>query len=287
MIIVRIWDGLGNQMFQYAYARALKARGVVVRLDLLRAYDKAFGRYYKHDLRVNSIQNYRLEIDPIDLVKWKKYSYLARDTYAKKLLYWLGKHRLLKYKFYEEKTQEYSERSAGLKGNYYVKGWFQNELYFREIREQLLKEFVPRKKIKVSKELREAFENEESVSIHIRRGDYVRVNNSLSYLYYDKAVSFIKTRYKTPLFLIFSDDLEWVKENVAIDGPCLYVNEDRTLQDYEELFIMSRCKSNIIANSTYSWWAAWLNRNKDKIVIAPKTWFAGQKKIVPDDWLVL
>lgn len=287
MIIVRIWDGLGNQMFQYAYARALKDKGVDVRLDLHKAYDNAFGRYYKHDIRVNSIQNYRLKVHTIDIMEYRKYSYLARDTWIKSLLFWLGKHRLLKYKFYEEKTQGYSERSSKLKGCYYVKGWFQSEMYFKGIREQLLKEFVPRKKIRISTELKSAFEAEESVSVHIRRGDYVRVNNALSHVYYDKAINFIKKRYKKPIFLIFSDDLEWVKKNISLDEPCFYVNEDKTLQDYEELFIMSRCKSNIIANSTFSWWAAWLNMNEDKIVIAPKTWFEGQRDIVPCDWIVL
>ena len=87
--------------------------------------------------------------------------------------------------------------------------------------------------------------------------------------------------------MIFSDDLEWVKENIHIKGKCIFVNEEKKLEDYEELLIMSRCRTNIIANSTFSWWAAWLNQNKDKVVIAPRKWLKGQNNIVPKEWFIL
>lgn len=287
MIIVRIWEGLGNQMFQYAYARALQAKGMNVRLDMGKAYDEMFGKYRNHIQRTTSIQNFNLRIKPIDVHKYGRYSYLNQDTLVRKILYVLGKNGMWFYNFYEEEEQKYSEKAEKIKGNYYIKGWFQSERYFKDIRNILLKEFTPKKKINISKEIREALNNPQSVSVHIRRGDYVKISNTVNLLYYQKAIQYIRQYYKNPVFLVFSDDLEWVKSNIPVEGEVIYVNEDKRMQDYEELLVMSRCKSNIIANSTFSWWAAWLNQNKEKCVIAPKMWFPGQEGIVPKEWIML
>ena len=123
--------------------------------------------------------------------------------------------------------------------------------------------------------------------MHIRRGDYVKISNTVNLLYYQKAIQYIRQYYKKPVFLVFSDDLDWVKSNIPVEGEVIYVNEDKKMQDYEELLVMSKCKSNIIANSTFSWWAAWLNQNKEKYVIAPKLWFPGLEGIVPKEWIML
>lgn len=287
MIIVRIWEGLGNQMFQYAYARALQAKGMDVRLDMGKAYDEVFGKYRNHIQRTTGIQNFNLRIKPIDVYKYGRYSYLNQDTFVRKIQYALGKNSMWFYNFYEEEEQKYSKKAEKIKGNYYIKGWFQSERYFKDIRNILLKEFTPKKKIIISGEIKEALNNPQSVSIHIRRGDYVKANNTVSILYYQKAVQYIGQLYQNPIFLVFSDDLDWVKNNISIEGKCIHVNEDKKMQDYEELLVMSKCKSNIIANSTFSWWAAWLNQNKEKCVIAPKNWFPGQEGIAPEEWVVL
>lgn len=287
MIIVRIWEGLGNQMFQYAYARALQAKGRPVMLDMGKAYDKVFEKYRNHTQRTTNIQHFNLSIETIDMYKYGKYSYLEKDTFLKKILYFMGENSLWLYRFYEEEEQKYSQKMAAIKGNCYVKGWFQSEKYFKDIRSTLLKEFTPKKKIAVSKEIREAVNDLQSVSVHIRRGDYVKINNAVGLPYYQRAISYIEQVYSNPVFLIFSDDLDWVKNNLKFKGRHIYVNEDKKMQDYEELLVMSKCKSNIIANSTFSWWAAWLNRNTEKYVIAPRKWFPGQEGIVPEEWITL
>lgn len=287
MVIVRIWEGLGNQMFQYAYARALKEKGIDVRIDLNKAYDEAFEKYRNNAKRENQIQNFRISLPSIDMNQYGKYKYLSKDTWIKRSIFCLQNYSLWKYKFYEEQIQGYSDKSAEIKGNYYVKGWFQSERYFRDIRNILLKEFIPKEKIRISKKLHEVLEDPKSVSLHVRRGDYVKVNIALDTMYYERAIDYIGNNYENPIFVIFSDDLEWVKENIHINGKCIFVNEDKKLKDYEELFIMSRCRTNIISNSTFSWWAAWLNQNEDKRVIAPRKWIEGQKGIVPKDWMVL
>lgn len=286
MIIVRIWEGLGNQMFQYAFARALMEKGLDVRLDLDKTYDEAFEKYRNYRARAIGIKNYRITLPQIDVVRYGKYFYLRRGNCIEKFFYNLAANGLAKYKFYEEVSPEYSEQCKQLIGEWYIKGWFQSENYFKDIREILVEEFVPRKKIKISKQLRHAIEDKESVSIHVRRRDYLDFGSQVGLEYYYESISLMKKKYNDPVFLIFSDDMGWTRRNLNIDGRCIYV--DGNFKDYEELFIMSRCSSNIIANSTFSWWAAWLNPNKDKYVIAPKKWlFKGQENIVPNEWYQL
>jgi Glycosyl transferase family 11. len=289
MVIVRIWEGLGNQMFQYAYARALKERGMDVRLDLGKAYESALkpAQRGSHAQRCAGVQNFRITLPSIDVDGYGKYKYLQQDTAMDKFRYWMGEHSVGRYKFYEESFPGYSSRATRIRGNYYVKGWFQSPRYFMHIRNILLKEFTPNKKIKRSKELRDLLGHKESVSLHVRRGDYVKIQNTLHGLYYGQAVEYMKEVYREPVFFVFSDDLEWVEQNLEIKGDVVYVNSDGKLQDYEELFLMSRCSSNIIANSTFSWWAAWLNPHGGKHVIAPRKWLSGQEGLIPESWTVI
>lgn len=288
MLIWRIENGLGNQMFEYANARACKEKGYDIRLDMQKTYDSSFPRYKYDDVRQNAIQNFNITLPEIDVLEYGKYEYIKRNNKKNKLIFRLAEHGLWKYRFYEEKAYRYIKKPLYLRGECYVRAWFQDENYFKHIRPILLREFTLKGKIKISKDLREALEDKESVSIHIRRGDYVRVRHALKPAYYNRAIKMIKERYKNPFFLIFSEDMEWAKKNLAGVDHCIYINEDNKLKDYEELMIMSRCKSNIISNSTYSWWGAWLNRNPDKIVIAPKgPWLSKQTNIVPKDWMAI
>ena len=289
MVIVRIWEGLGNQMFQYAYAKALNLKGIDVRLDLANAFDDVFLIWKnKHDaMRDICIQKFKISLPIIDVCTYGKYDYIQQNTICKKIIFWLAKHSLWKYKFVEEFGKFHFNRRLDNKDNYYIKGYFQDEKYFKHIRSTLLKEFVPPEKIKISRELKNALNDNESVSLHIRRGDYVKLKLSLNRLYYMKAIEYIKKIYNNPIFVVFSDDLKWVRENIDTNSRVVYANEDGKLKDYEELFIMSRCKSNIISNSTFSWWAAWLNTYEKKIVIAPKKWMKPQENIIPNDWIVI
>lgn len=287
LVIIRIWEGLGNQMFQYAYARSLKAKGIDVYLDLNKSFEEILKKNKSDTIRINSIQNFNISIPSIDLYKYGKYNYLIRNTILDKIIFWCASHFLWKYKILLEEEPIFYPQKRNLIGNWYIKGWFQDERYFKEIRTTLIKEFTPLKKIKSSKNLRSAIESAESVSLHIRRGDYVKLNYSLNLAYYKKAINYIKNLYRKPVFLIFSDDLEWVKQNFVIEEEAIYINENKELQDYEELLIMSKCKSNIISNSTFSWWGAWLNQNPNKIVIAPNKWLKLQKNIIPKEWVIM
>lgn len=284
MIIVRIWEGLGNQMFQYAYARAFSQLGYSVCLDLNKAYDDFFVRDKRQKNREVEIQNFNITLGSVNVEKIKGYKYLRRRSFADKVLYELAIRGKWLYNFWDESQ---SENMNHIKGNCYAKGWFQNPLYCDEIREILLREFTPKKKIKITSRLKEILNEGQAISIHIRRTDYVAIHNNLKWEYYDKAMAEIKKYYLKPVFIVFSDDYLWVKNQMPTDVNCYYIDDNECLKDYEQLLVMSRCASNIIANSTFSWWAAWLNRNNEKIIIAPKKWLGGQSKLILKDWIIL
>jgi hypothetical protein len=137
--------------------------------------------------------------------------------------------------------------------------------------------------------------NSNSVSLHIRRGDYLDnpIFANLSVEYYEKSVDFIKKKYNDAAFFVFSDDLSWAKNNLKLNVSTYYVDVNDAKTDYMDLMLMASCKHNVIANSTFSWWGAWLNNNPDKIIIAPRKWYndkTKQKKyengaLVPNNWV--
>ena len=132
------------------------------------------------------------------------------------------------------------------------------------------------------------------MAIHVRRGDYINdkktslVHNVCDLNYYERAIDVIKAQVNNPTFFVFSDDIEWAGENLPVNPNARYVSNLEG-EDYEELILMSMCEHNIIANSTFSWWGAWLNQNPNKIVIAPKQWLVNKTSaeldILPKDWL--
>lgn len=286
MIIVRIWEGIGNQLFQYAYARALKEKGFDVRLDIQKAYDESFRKYYGHEQRNNSIHKFNISLPSIDVTKFGKYQYLRRSSKSDKLVYWLATHHVWKYKYYEESQQCFSEESASISDNYYIKGWFQSERYFKDISGIILNELSLKKSPVLPEELSWILSAPNSVSIHVRRGDYVKIGLNLPAAYYKKAIDFVETRIREPVYVVFSDDTAWVKRKMD-NGNFIYANEMMELKDYEELFLMSKCKSHIISNSTFGWWGAWLDDRIGKLVVCPHKWSVGQKEIVPDNWIIV
>ena len=134
------------------------------------------------------------------------------------------------------------------------------------------------------------FEEEELLQLTtslVQYGDYVAIHNALSWDYYAKAIAEMKKYYEDPVFIVFSDDYLWAKQHLNSDDVYYFIDEHECLEDYEQLMVMSRCNSNIIANSTFSWWAAWLNQNKDKNVIMPKRWLKNQEKLIMKEWVKL
>lgn len=285
MIVVRIWEGLGNQMFQYAYAKFLSQTGQLVYLDLNKAYDEFFDRDKRQKNREVMIHNFNITLRRYNLENRKEYEYLKRHTLLDHLIFEIAIRGRWLYNFWDENDVEEAPYIA--KGNCYIKGWFQDPFYCDSIRKVLLREFTPRKKIKITSELKYLIKNKQTVGVHIRRTDYIAIHNTLGWDYYERALFKIEEFYQNPVFIVFSDDCQWVKEHMASERCVYYISENEKLMDYEELLVMSCCSSNIIANSTFSWWAAWLNRNPDKIIIMPRKWLKGQEKLINKDWIVL
>lgn len=172
----------------------------------------------------------------------------------------------------------------------YIDGFFQSEKYFVSHRDIILDILGPTKDIKnyISKKYSEILVGD-TLSVHIRRGDYVKSqewHTLLSKEYYDEAITKIPNIDK---ILVFSDDILWCKENFKADN-VIYIEDEK---DYIELYLMSMCTNNIIANSSFSWWGAWLNQNENKIVVAPKDWFGPNfsnfqtQDIIPKKWVII
>jgi len=291
MYIVNILGGLGNQMFQYAFAHSLiQEKKSVVKLDIssFETYDL---REYELDLF-----NVSLEIATADECKSLKYK---QENFLQKKIRKLRKMpNPLTSSYYKEHHFNFDEKVYTCGINSYFEGYWQSEKYFLKFREDLLQEFSLKNKLhSQSKEYQKKILLTESVSLHIRRGDYVSssktnsVHGTCDLEYYKKAVSDMQKNVQQPYFFIFSDDLPWAKENLDFIKNIIFVDIAEDIPDHEEIILMSQCQHNVIANSSFSWWGAWLNQNSEKLVIAPKKWFIdtsiNTNDLIPPSWIRL
>lgn len=283
MVIVKILGGLGNQMFQYAYAKSLEQNGYIVKIDI-----SGFKDYV--------LQKYGLDKYNIDLQISQKHE---NDKIYKNTLFYkiLRKISVNLSSSIKEKDLRFNNKLLNIKDNSYIYGYFQSEKYFKDIREIILKQFTINQEFSdYAKDIEKKILNSQnSCSIHIRRGDYVTNNNILihgmcSIEYYKKSMKYLENKIANISYFIFSDDIEWVKNNLPIQNG-IYIDSKEKRIPHEDIYLMSLCNHNIIANSTFSWWSGWLNQNKNKIVIAPKIWFADKKlqeqskDIVCQEWI--
>ena len=262
-IIIKLDGRMGNQMFQWALARAYEAQnGILPEID-----------NSKETLKLGCFKLIR----DIKTVKKPIWNIILRKTVPFRNL----RNKWTEMKFdlpvvKEDAFSKYTPSVLEAQAPAYLTGFFQTEKYFVEVREQLLEDFTLNKELnKKNKILLEEIKTTNSVSIHFRRGDYLkqRVANSIGNIkeqYYHDAIKLISAKTKNDLTLfVFSDDINWVKNNVQFGHKTVYVNINSAKQGYFDLELMKNCKHNIIANSSFSWWGAWLNENPEKIVVAP------------------
>ena len=281
MIITKLKGGLGNQLFQYAVGRALALHNKLpLKLDLT-----VFENYKLHN-------GYRLDQFAIQAGIATENEIINLKGGNNVLFSALRKAGLFKRKsYFKEKRSSYFDARVFKNNFVYLDGYWQNELYFSNIREELLRELSPINSINdLGCDYLETINKSNSVSLHVRRGDYLNLKsfNVLDVDYYMKAVEYIRKNVEKPTFYIFSDDLEWCKNNLGFLDGCIYV--DRTQTEIDDLKLMSFCQHNIIANSSFSWWGAWLNQNPKKTVIAPKSWLLnnpGSSNVMLSDWIKL
>jgi hypothetical protein len=288
MKVIKSEGGIGNRMFQYALFRTIEEIYHDAYID-----DKSFVPYLGHDaITLKSVF-------PNILYKSFKNKNKFKSETNNSIIYKIIRN------FKEEYCRNYIHEKDhlfdcslinNLPNNCYLRGYWQTEKYFINIRNILLKEFefkplVDMKNIDISKKMFE----EESVSIHIRKGkDYTSLKtfrNTCPMSYYTDAIKYIEDHVKNPIFYVFTDNMIWVKENFGrLNYTLIDWNHKNDNVTYLDMQLMTHCKHNIIANSSYSWWGAWLNQTPDKIVIGPKIWFNNQIKqgidIIPNNWIM-
>jgi hypothetical protein len=267
MIIVNIKGGLGNQMFQYALGRKLALQNNdELKLDIAQVSN------------TNVADTYR----PFRLRAFNISATEAAGKDSERFRYPYGKVSWALEKF---RTKILRQFNTGFepailqkKGNIYLDGYFQSPKYFDDIRDVLLQDFTLKAALGTDAATFADMMDGNAVSLHVRRGDYVsnpkvqKLYGSCSLAYYKAAIEEIKKEILTPVWFIFSDDIAWVKQNLPLPDSSVFI-EGKEITDAEELLLMSHCAHNVIANSSFSWWGAWLNRNPEKTVIAPTPWF--------------
>lgn len=282
MIVSRLVGGLGNQMFQYALGYTLsRLNSSTLKLDVSDFYNSKIAAQRVYELNIFDIRDNLLH-------RGKGHDVLS----------YLLKRRIspgLGRTFKEQKF-EFDKDVLKLRGNIYLDGYWQSYKYFQNYSKDIREIFTFRKSISsTSSRVANLIKGSNSVSLHVRRGDYVHdkstnlYHGSLPTDYYLKSVRHLNKKLKNPKFFIFSDDPAWVKNNIKIGKNSVYVAHNKGDSSWQDMYLMSLCKHNIIANSTFSWWGAWLNNNENKYVIAPKHWFRNKKQdtsdLIPSEWI--
>lgn len=291
MIIVRIIGGLGNQMFQYAAGRRLAAtHNTVLKLDIS---DFADYNLHSYGLSVFNINELLATQEEIRLLKEPETDSLKKMF--KKLLQHPSK---LGISHIQEKQYNFDPQILALSNSIYLDGYWQSEKYFADIANIIKNEFtVTLPQTGTNLELAQHISSGESVSLHVRRGDYVTdaktntIHGTCDLDYYARCIEFLAQKVLRPCFFIFSDDPEWAEKNLKMAYTATFIGHNGPEKNYEDLRLMSQCKHHIIANSSFSWWGAWLGQHQGTIVCAPKRWFNSPafdtKDLLPETWVRL
>jgi Glycosyl transferase family 11 len=293
MVIVRLIGGLGNQMFQYSMGRALAIRkGTALLLDTT-----GFRNYsLHHGFELSSVFSIEPRIasprDVRSVLGWRSVG-RVRALLARRSLAAIRGKRLV-----VEPHLEYWPGITMVPDDCYLSGYWQSEKYFADASDIIRSDFKFRQSLNgLNLALSQEIGSCNSVSLHIRRGDYVSnpltlaTHGVCSIDYYARAVEYVARLYPNPFFFVFSDDPRWALENLKLDFPCRIVDHNQGAQSNIDMQLMSLCRHNITANSTFSWWAAWLNGNEGKIVVTPRSWFASTalrtSDLIPQTWIPL
>lgn len=295
MRIVKFKGGIGNQLFQYTFAKYLEMKcNEKVYLDLSAYGDK--GEDINCRKPIIFQMNVSLEAVTDSCLRNICIFHYRGNTASVRYKFFVLLEVLFNRKYILEKGVRQKEFHE-IKNYTYYDGYWQSYEYAACLKDVIKKEFHPIQGLSAAtlKELQNNL-NEVLVFVGIRRGDYIKNKKNqkrygiLGEAYYRSAMEIIANKVGNPIFYIFSNDIEWVKTNMNFEPYTIrYREEKRQVSDLEELFVMAGCRHAIISNSTFYWWGAWMIENPDKIVIAPKNWFVNgtQREIIPPDWIKL
>ncbi|MBS6396215.1 MAG: alpha-1,2-fucosyltransferase [Clostridiales bacterium] len=282
MNIVWIDGGLGNQMFQYALALKLQSLGKEVKIDVTK-----YAEHHSHnDFELDKV--FRISCPFAGEDEIRRLGYRKANHWTE----FLKKTPFGKKSIYNNESYQFDE-SVFLMDERYLEGYWQSEKYFMSIRDKILETYqFPEFASKQQKEWAARMQSGYSISVHIRRGDYLNysyLQNICTLDYYKRAMQYFRDRYQGGVeFYIFTNDFPWAEEHF-LEKDCHFVKGNTGTESFRDMQLMSLCKHNIIANSSFSWWGAWLNQNADKIVIAPEKWVNRESDekidIIPDTWM--
>ena len=292
MVVVHLSGGLGNQLFQYAAGRAVAFRtNSRLKLDTSSLSEGASREY-----RLNRF-GVKAGIAGDLMISWLRR--LDQPTTGGQIARAI--HMLLpfcEWKVIRERQFHFDSTILPHTGDVYMIGYWQTPRYFAEIEDLLRGELKLTASLDdTAQETMSLINSTQSVGLHVRRGDYVadtainRVHGTVEMEYYRRAVSHLERKLVGPHFFVFSDEPKWVQQNFHVDAPVTFVSNAGKDSDCVDLHLMSQCKHHVLANSSFSWWGAWLNPDTRKTVIAPAKWFndpsLDTKDLLPDDWVRL
>ncbi|MBQ8862930.1 MAG: alpha-1,2-fucosyltransferase [Clostridia bacterium] len=295
MVYIRLWGGFGNQLFQYAFGYSMaKRHNTELFVDCGFFSDEYLSKNARFTKQKPFILNNNLNCIVGNLEgNLKKKIDFIQDKNINRLIR-LPNH----FSIDIGEGVRYVKETRNLFDDYFMRtydcdvyydGYWQCERYFADFKEELVPQLMPVLDTSKYTDILNKIFDENSVAIHIRRGDYSNSKFNLGNLYllpmnyYDKAIEEISRQIVNPRFYFFSNDIEYVKNYFGDRDDFFYLSGTDGINTIDEFYMMSCCKHQIIANSTFSWWAAWLNKNVNKCVYSPSGWF-GNKDIIPRSW---
>jgi hypothetical protein len=297
MIVTRIIGGLGNQMFQYALGRRLSIeRGEPLKLDT-----SGFETYTLHGLALDhlALEGPRAEAEEIRALTHVPPRFPENLVPRKWLPRALRRSRRFAPRHYVEREGfRFDPAVLAAPSPLYLDGYWQSERYFETIPDVIRSDFtVPTPLAGRDAEIADLIADSKAVSLHVRRGDYAsdpktrEIHGLCSLDYYAAAVAHMAGHVDEPRYFVFSDDPTWAAANLVLPGEPVFVDHNGADTNYEDLRLMSLCRHHVIANSSFSWWGAWLNEQTDKVVVAPRRWVGDPSLACPDicppDWVRL
>jgi glycosyl transferase family 11 len=286
MVVFYSMGGLGNQMFQYA-----TARGLARRLGIDVGADTSWHGRTLPDTTPRPFVLPRLNVQLRALsMRERFWARIASDRI-------LGRFPLLPWAVRRERDFSYDPSIARSGDRTYLFGYWQSPRYFEDARDTLVPELLPRAPPSdADRRVIESMRGCESVFVHVRRGDYVSLaaaaanHGTCSVEYYRAAFDVVAGAVRAPVLFVFSDDPAWARENLKFPAPTVYVDHNSPGDAEQDLRLMASCRHAIIANSSFSWWGAWLGDQEGRVVVAPRRWFADGRPtpdLLPPTWRVI